>query len=101
MIPLGTVEDHLSRYVAACVHVVNKFDVRYEVHPMGTVIEGPLSQCLEIVRQAALECLKMSPRVIVHVRADTKPGFENRLHTKTSKIGVVMRHIPGETAEVI
>ena len=50
--PLGTGGTSLSRYVADCHKVLMAAeDLKYELNPMGTVIEGDLSRIMEVLRQ--------------------------------------------------
>ena len=52
IIPIGTGTTSLSRYVAACVDMVKEAKgLEYQLTAMGTVIQGPLEQVLELVRQ--------------------------------------------------
>ena len=52
VLPLGTQTPSVSRYVADCLKVVKQAkDVKYQITPMGTVIQGPLEQALELAKQ--------------------------------------------------
>ncbi|AEF94736.1 protein of unknown function DUF77 [Desulfotomaculum nigrificans CO-1-SRB] len=52
VIPLGTESTSLSKYVAGCLQVLQQAgDIKYQLTPMGTVIEGELTKVLELVRQ--------------------------------------------------
>jgi uncharacterized protein (TIGR00106 family) len=55
--PLGTAEDRY-KFVDAAIAVIQASGLKYEVHAMGTVIEGPPEQIwplLQAVHQATLE----------------------------------------------
>jgi len=50
--PLGTSATSLSSYVAGCHKVLMEAqDLKYELNPMGTVIEGDLDRILAVIRQ--------------------------------------------------
>lgn len=50
--PLGTPGTSLSRYVANCHRVLAEAnDLKYELNPMGTVIEGNLDRILSVIRE--------------------------------------------------
>lgn len=52
IVPMGTSATSLSHYVAECHKVLmSAADLKYELHSMGTVIEGDLDRILEIVRK--------------------------------------------------
>ncbi len=40
IIPIGTASASLSRYVASCLEVLKDSKLTYELHSMGTIIEG-------------------------------------------------------------
>ncbi|SDF66743.1 MTH1187 family thiamine-binding protein [Sporolituus thermophilus] len=49
--PLG-VGTSISRYVAACHKVLEQAkDLKYQLTPMATVIEGDLDRIMEVIRQ--------------------------------------------------
>lgn len=52
VVPLGTPSTSLSAYVAGCLRVLEQArDVKYQLTPMGTIIEGDLDRVLALVRQ--------------------------------------------------
>jgi len=51
VIPIGTGSTALSSYVAQCIGVLRKEGIKYELHPMGTIIEGDLDKILTVVRK--------------------------------------------------
>ena len=49
--PLGTGSPSVSSYVAECHRVLESFeDINYELHAMGTIIEGDLDRLFEVMR---------------------------------------------------
>ena len=52
VVPLGTETPSVSKYVARAVRILQQEkDVRYEITPMGTIIEGDLDKILAVVRK--------------------------------------------------
>jgi len=52
VVPLGTGSPSVSRYVARAVKILQQEkDVKHEITPMGTVIEGDLDKILAVVRK--------------------------------------------------
>ena len=50
VVPLGTETPSVSKYVARAVKIVQQEkDVKYEITPMGTIIEGDLDKILVVV----------------------------------------------------
>jgi uncharacterized protein (TIGR00106 family) len=52
IVPLGTGSTSLSSYVAACHRVLMaNSDIKYQLTPMGTILEGELGVILNLIRQ--------------------------------------------------
>ena len=52
VVPLGTETPSVSKYVARAVKILQQEkDVKYEITPMGTIIEGDLDKILVVVRK--------------------------------------------------
>ena len=52
VVPMGTPGTSVSRYVANCHKVLTEASgVKYELNPMGTVIEGDLDRILAVIRK--------------------------------------------------
>jgi len=50
--PIGTANPSVSQYVAACHEVLrSQKDLRWQLTPMGTIIEGELQRVLEVIAQ--------------------------------------------------
>ncbi|KXS40025.1 MULTISPECIES: MTH1187 family thiamine-binding protein [unclassified Candidatus Frackibacter] len=52
VVPLGTGDTSLSRYVAECQKVLRNEDaIEYQLTPMGTIIEGELDVIFEVIKK--------------------------------------------------
>ena len=51
IVPIGTQSASVSSYVAACVRVLKESGLTYELHGMGTIIEGDLRALFEVVQR--------------------------------------------------
>jgi uncharacterized protein (TIGR00106 family) len=88
IVPLGTATPALSRYVAACLEPLKSApDVRYQVTPMGTVVEGPLERVLELAGQMHQVPFGLgAQRVLTHIKIDDR---RDRLQTMEEKVAAV------------
>jgi uncharacterized protein (TIGR00106 family) len=51
VVPLGTQSASLSKYVAAVISVLKQAKgITYQVTPMATIVQGPLSRVLELAQ---------------------------------------------------
>lgn len=49
VVPVGTAGASISHHVAHCLDVLDATGLKYELNPMGTVIEGELRDVLEAI----------------------------------------------------
>ena len=74
IVPVGTADAGISRYVAASLEVLEaKKDLSYRLTPMGTVIEGPLVKVLEAIRDMhEVPFRKGAHRVVTSIKIDDR-----------------------------
>jgi len=84
IVPIGTTSTSLSSYVAACLEVLEGSGLAYEVHGMGTIIEGNLKDLFQTL-------LKMHevPFKAGALRVVTTIKIDDRRDKKTSAKGKV------------
>jgi uncharacterized protein (TIGR00106 family) len=90
--PLGKGES-VSRYVAECVELVDQSGLDYELHAMGTIVEGELDQVLNLMRRCIEQTATHSDRVTCAAKLDYRRGQSGRL---TSKVASVERKLGRE-----
>ena len=74
--PAGTAQDRY-KHVDAAIAVIQKSGLKYEVHGMGTVIEGPADKVwplLQAVHQATLESGSERTLSIIKVSGSAQAG---------------------------
>jgi len=93
IVPIGTGDTSLSRYVAACLDVLEgRADVVYEVTPMGTVLQGEMSVVLDLVQKMSDVPFGMgAKRVVTTLKIDDR---RDKAATLDSKVRSVMRQRP-------
>ena len=83
--PLGTASPSVSAYVAGCLKVVAASGLKYQLTPMGTVIEGNIDDILKVVRD-----MHEAPFAAGAVRVSTLLKIDDRRdraeHTMAGKI---------------
>ena len=85
IVPLGTGES-VSQYVARCVDIVDRSGLNYELHAMGTIVEGELPQVLDVMRQCIEEVAKSANRVSCTAKLDYRQGVSGGLHSKVDSV---------------
>ena len=71
--PLGKGES-VSQYVAECVEIIDRSGLDYELHAMGTIVEGELDQVLDLMRRCIEQVATHSDRVTCAAKLDFRRG---------------------------
>lgn len=83
VIPIGTKDPSLSKYVAKALEELENKDVDYELTPSGTVLEGDLSEILEVIRDMHESVFGDDiKRVVTSVQIDDR---RDKKHTRAGK----------------
>jgi uncharacterized protein (TIGR00106 family) len=83
--PLGKGES-VSAYVAECVDIIDRSGLDYELHAMGTIVEGELDQVLDLMRRCIEQMATHSDRVTCAAKLDYRRGAGGRLTSKVASV---------------
>jgi uncharacterized protein (TIGR00106 family) len=83
--PLGEGES-VSAYVAKAVEVVEKSGLDYQLHAMGTVVEGDVDALLKVLKQAIDAVMADCDRVSVAAKIDVRKGHTGSLSAKVASV---------------
>lgn len=91
IVPIGTASPGVSDYVAACIKVLDKSGLTYEVHGMGTIVEGSLENVLAVIlRMHEVPFEAGAPRVVTSItiddRRDKKASAKDKVKAVLTKI---------------
>ena len=85
MSPL-TQGESVSPWVARSLDIIDKSGLPYQLHPMGTVIEGEWSEVMAVVT-ACFEAMKADcPRISTSIKIDYREGPGGRLKSKVAAV---------------
>ena len=101
IIPLGTASPSVSPFVAQAVKVLSKApNVKYELTPMGTVIEGDLEQVLNIVRDMHEAVFTAGARwVVTSIKIEARRDNPLSGRGKLASLNRELKRHEGETAD--
>jgi uncharacterized protein (TIGR00106 family) len=85
VVPVGKGES-LGPYVARCVDIVEQSGLDYQLHAMGTIVEGELSDVLRVMQQCIEELAKDSERVTCTARLDYRKGVSGQIKDKVASV---------------
>jgi uncharacterized protein (TIGR00106 family) len=83
--PLGAGES-VGEYVARCVDIVRESGLDYELHAMGTVVEGELSALLELLERCCLAVAADCNRVTCSAKLDIRKNHSGQLKSKVASV---------------
>jgi len=83
--PLGKGES-VSQYVAECVQLVEQSGLDYELHAMGTIVEGELDEVLDLMRRCIEQTARHSDRVTCAAKLDFRRGASGRMKSKVTSV---------------
>jgi len=87
IIPIGTKSTSLSSYVAACLKVLEDSGLNYEVHGMGTIIEGTLKDIFHVIlkmHEVPFEAGAL--RVVTTIKIDDRRDKETSARNKVKAV---------------
>jgi len=85
IVPLGQGES-VSKYVAECVDIVDRSGLAYELHAMGTIVEGELAEVVGVMQQCIEQVAKSSNRVTCSAKIDYRQGVQGGLASKVASV---------------
>ena len=85
MSPLGKGES-VSDYVARSLQIIDESGLAYELHAMGTIIEGEPEEVLEVMRRCLETMAADCDRITCSAKLDYRKGHQGRLESKVASI---------------
>jgi len=87
VVPIGTKSTSLSSYVAGCLKVLEDSGMTYELHGMGTIIEGDLKALLDVVRKMhEVPFGQGALRVVTNIKIDDRRDKEGSAKGKVAAV---------------
>lgn len=76
----------VSAYVARCLELIDAAGLDYQLHPMGTVVEGELPELLDLLRRCFAALETDCERITCNVKFDYRRGYGSRLEAKMESL---------------
>ena len=83
--PLGMSES-VGQYVARAVDVIDRSGLNYQLHAMGTTVEGDLDQVLAVLKNSIEELAKDCSRLSISAKLDYRANRSGMLSAKPAAI---------------
>lgn len=85
IVPMGASES-VSAEVAECVRLIDQSGLDYELHAMGTIVEGPLDEAVALMQRCIERLAERHPRVSCAAKLDYRPGHRGRIRSKVDSV---------------
>lgn len=85
IVPMG-VGESVSEAVAECVDLIHQSGLAYELHSMGTIVEGELDEVMSVVQRSIELLAAKHNRVTCAVKIDYRAGASGRLRGKVESV---------------
>ena len=76
----------LSQYVAESMKIIEQSGLAFEIHALGTLIEGPAEKVFEVIQKCHVNMTRHSDRVMTTVKIDDRRGAKDRLKGKVRSV---------------
>ncbi|WP_408956324.1 MTH1187 family thiamine-binding protein [Natroniella sp. ANB-PHB2] len=91
VVPIGTEEPSLSKYVAGCQEILEQEDIRYELTPMGTIIEGELDDIFNVIKKIHNHpfeegALRVTTAIKIDERRDKEASMKQKLDSVQDRL---------------
>ena len=90
--PLDKGGEGLSRYVAQSMKIIEESGLDYEIHAMGTLIEGPADKIFEVIRKCHDNMAAQCDRVVTNVKIDDRKGWKGSIKRKVESVEEKVGH---------
>lgn len=76
----------VSEYVARSLDIIDQSGLAYELHAMGTILEGDFGECMRVIEQCHKRMAQDCDRIVCSIKIDDRKGSEGRLTSKVKKV---------------
>ena len=95
MVPLGKGES-VSPYVARSLEIIDQSGLDYQLHAMGTILEGEVDEVMDVLKQCFETMSRDCDRVTCTAKFDFRRGRKGRLQAKVKSVEEKLSQLRGE-----
>jgi uncharacterized protein (TIGR00106 family) len=83
--------ESISAYVARSLDIVDKSGLRYQLTPMGTILEGEWDEVLSVVtacfKAMSEDCERIGTNIKIDYRASARGRLQSKVESVQKKVG--------------
>jgi len=76
----------LSPYVAKILDIIDRSELDYELHAMGTLLEGPWNEVMTVIRQCHDLLARDAGRISTTIKIDYRRNAADRITGKVDSV---------------
>jgi uncharacterized protein (TIGR00106 family) len=76
----------LSQFVAQSIKIIEESGLDFEIHAMGTLIEGPSDKVFEVIQKCHSNMALQSDRVVTQIKIDDRKGASGTIRGKVRSV---------------
>jgi uncharacterized protein (TIGR00106 family) len=84
--PLDKGASGLGTYVAEALKVIRESGLDYELHALGTLVEGPPEKIWEVIRKCHEVVAAHSDRVMMNIKIDDRKDRQSAIKAKVKSV---------------
>lgn len=77
---------HISEDIADILEIIRNSDLRHELTPTGTCIEGEWDEVMPVVKRCHEEAKDRSSHVITHIKIEDDEGETNKIEQNITSV---------------
>lgn len=86
-IPVNTPTPSLSKYVAKAIDIIKQSGIKYQLTPMGTILEGDIREIFELINKIHENLLSQeTPRLVTYIKIDERVDKEMEMGKKVQSV---------------
>jgi uncharacterized protein (TIGR00106 family) len=89
--------ESVGAYVARSLEIIEQSGLDYRLHAMGTIVEGEIDDCLDVLKKCLAAMSADCDRVTCTAKLDFRRGHSGRLNAKVAsveqKLGRPLKHV--------
>ena len=82
--------ESVSQYVARCVDIIDRSGLEYELHSMGTIVEGELEAVLAVFKSCMDRLAEDCERITCTAKIDYRKAQSGRLKSKVNRVEQIL-----------
>jgi uncharacterized protein (TIGR00106 family) len=84
--PLDKGGSGLSEYVSQSIKIIRESGLDYEMHALGTLVEGPGDEVFTLIRKLHENMASQSDRVMMNIKIDDRKGVSGAIRKKVQSV---------------